>query len=108
VIPNLLIFGGFANLLFWIVGLSRIGTRGPAMALLASFGAAAIGIITIVAGFVLPRNHWALGSSGGGDGFGVMAMMIAGVVIVGLAFVALIITIVVTIIAERRKAKKEQ
>ncbi len=61
-----------------------------------------IGLLAVVSALALPRSHWAFGSAGGGDGFGILGLMIGG----GLVFAAAVVTLVITEVVRAVIARK--
>ncbi len=102
-IPAVFYLGSAVCLMAWIVGLTRIGQHGPRMAHTASLIVMGLAGATIVAAFSLPRSHWALGSAGGGDGFGLIGLALFAAIGFGLAVVSVIVAEIVRAMAARRR-----
>lgn len=92
----------------WAIGLSLIARDGRKVAHWSSAAAGAIGLLAILSGFVLPRNHWAFGYEGGGDGFGILGLMMRGAALCVAAMVAFGIAEVVRARAARHKKSEEE
>lgn len=92
----------------WIIGLTMIAREGAKVAHWSTAIAGATGLLAIVLGIVLPRNHWAFGYEGGGDGFGILGLMIRGAALVVAAFIAFVITEIVRARVARRQKSEEE
>lgn len=103
-----ILIAAIAGAFGWVIGLTMVAREGAKVAHWSTAVAGATGLLAIVLGIVLPRNHWAFGYEGGGDGFGILGLMIRGAALVVAAFIAFVITEIVRARVARRQKSEEE
>ncbi len=91
----------------WVIGLLQMKQYGPKLARYSAVVAMLIAAAVMIACLNLPRSHWAFGSEGGGDGFGILGQLMKAALVFVAALIALIIAEFMHSAHERR-ARVEQ